>query len=388
MLARWGRLMRILIISLLLWCSMAGTATAATSGDLAADAPERYIVVPGDTLWGIAGRFLKDPWRWPELWKDNQDQIKNPHRIRPGDVLVLDRSAQEMRLKLLQSQPVLETVQLSPQIITTEHEPEPVPTIPVSAIGPFLSQPLVVTQNELDSAAHIVATPEDRVALGAGDIAYVQGITQEKGDKWRIFRRGNPLVDPDTKEALGYEAIYLGDAHVAKFGDVSTIDIVKSAQEVTNGDSLLPSVRDEVSSDYIPHAPGKKVAGRIIDIYSDLGETGADSIVVLNKGSRDGLDVGSVLAIYRDLNSPTYQVRDSPNIKYQAEPMGDRNSPVYGRVGPAGAEFKDEKNKPQVRLPEERYGLLMVFRTFDRTSYALVMSTSRPVSLLDTVVNP
>src|SRR5208283_138629 len=145
----------------------------------------------------------------------------------------VDRSAQEMRLKLLKSQPVLETVKLSPQMITKEHEPEPVPTIPAAAITPFLSQPLVVAQNELDSAARIVATQEDRVALGAGNIAYVQGITKEKGDKWRIFRRGDPLLDPDTKETLGYEAIYLGDARVIKFGNVSTIEIVKSSQEIT-----------------------------------------------------------------------------------------------------------------------------------------------------------
>ncbi len=391
MLARWGRLMRISIISLLLWCSMAGTAVAATSGDLAADAPERYIVVPGDTLWGIAGRFLKDPWRWPELWKNNQDQIKNPNRIRPGDVLVLDRSAQEMRLKLLKSQPVLETIRLSPQMITKEHEPEPVPTIPAAVITPFLSQPLVVAQNELDSAARIVSMQEDRVALGAGNIAYVQGITKEKGDKWRIFRRGDPLLDPDTKEMLGYGAIYLGDARVIKFGDVSTIEIVKSSLEITAGDSLLPITRDDVIDDYMPHAPGAKVAGRIIDIYGSLGEAGPNSIVVLNKGSRDSLDVGSVLAIYRDLNSPTYSVRDSPNIKYHDEPMGDRNSPVYGRVGPAGAEFNnDDKNKslPKAKLPNERYGLLMVFRTFDHVSYALVMNTNRPVNLFDTVTSP
>jgi hypothetical protein len=139
----------------------------------------------------------------------------------------------------------------------------------------------------------------------------------------------------------------------------------------------------------MPHAPGTKVAGRIINIYGDLGETGPNSIVVLNKGSRDGLETGSVLAIYRDLNSPTYSTRESPNIKYHNEPMGDRNSPLYGRTGPAGAEFKDtNKILPKVQLPDERYGLLMVFRTFDHVSYALVMSITRPVSLFDTVTNP
>ncbi|HUO44164.1 MAG TPA: LysM peptidoglycan-binding domain-containing protein [Burkholderiales bacterium] len=382
--------MRTSIISLLIWCGVAGSAVAASSGDLAADAPERYIVVPGDTLWSISARYLKDPWRWPELWKNNEDQIKNPHRIHPGDVLVLDRSAQEMRLKLLQSQPVLETVKLSPQVVATEHEPEPVPTIPAAAIAPFLSQPLVVAQNEFGSAARIVATQEDRVALGAGNIAYAAGITKEKGIDWRIFRRGDPLVDPDTKETLGYQVNYLGDARVTKFGDVSTIEIVKSDLEISADDTLLPAARDDVISDYLPHAPAAKVAGRIIDIYGDLGETGPNSIVVLNKGARDGLDPGSVLAIYRDLNSPTYQTRESPHIKYHYEPMGDRNSPIFGRTGPTGGDSGADKHQGvrKARLPDERYGLLMVFRTFDRVSYALVMNSSRPVTQFDTVTNP
>jgi len=381
--------MRTSIIALLLWCGAAGTAAAVTADDLAPGAPDRYIVVPGDTLWGISGRFLKSPWRWPELWKNNEAQIKNPNLIYPGDILILDRSAQEIRLKLLKTEPAVETVKLSPQIIAAPHEPKPVPTIPAESIAPFLSQPLVVSQNEFDGAARIVATEESRVVLGMGDTAYVQGIHQDNGNKWRIFRRGDPLVDPDSKETLGYQAAYLGDAQVVKFGEVSTVEIVKSAQEITTGDTLLPAARDSVVEDYVPHAPATAVAGRIISIYNDLYETGPLAIVVLNKGSRDGLDPGSVLAIFRDLNTQTYSVRESPHIKYHNEPMGDRNSPIYGRVGPAGAEFKDNnKNIPAAKLPEERYGLLMVFRTFDRVSYALVMDASRPVNVLDTVANP
>jgi len=357
MFPRWGKSMRNSIIALLLWCSAVSGATAVTADDLAADAPDRYIVVPGDTLWGIAGRFLKSPWRWSELWKNNQAQIKNPNLIYPGDVLILDRSALEVRLKLLKTQAAIETVKLSPQIIVTPHEPEPVPAVPVASIAPFLSQPLVVTQNELDGAAHIVATQEDRVALGMGNTAYVQGIDQKDGDKWRIFHRGDALIDPDTKEKLGYQAIYLGDARVVKFGDVSTVEIVKSTQEITTGDALLPASRD-VLQDFQPHAPAAAVTGRIINIYSNLFETGPLSIVALNKGASDGLDSGSVLAIYRDLNSPAYRL---------------------GSV-------QSKADHPD--LPNERYGLLMVFRVFDHVSYALVMSASRPVSVFDSVANP
>jgi len=388
-----------LIISLILLCSWITAAPAATTSDLAEGAPDRYIVVQGDTLWGIAKRFLKDPWKWGELWKMNQEQIRNPTRIYPGDVLVLDKSAEEMRLKLLRT----ETVKLSPQVRAAPLAPEPVPTIPAADIEPFLNKPLVIAQNQLVDAPRIVRTQENLPALGAGNVAYALGVTKEKGDYWQLFRPGPPLVDPISKEMLGYEAVFLGEAKVKKFGDVSTVEIISSPREIYAGDYLLPAPREVSFASYVPHAPGKKIDARIIAAYGSLYETGPNSIVTINKGARDGLEVGNVLAIYRNLNAPTYNLRETslwgrtgfiydeknPNTNYQNEPLGDRNSPLYGRVGPMGGQFKNDKtNIPIVTLPDERYGLLMVFRVFDRASYALIMNADLPVNVLDIATNP
>jgi hypothetical protein len=311
----------------------------------------------------------------------------------------LDRSAEELRLKLVRA----ETVKLIPEIRATERPPEAIPTIPTADIEPFLSKPLIIAHNQLTDAPRIVRTQESRVALGAGDIAYANGITKEKGLYWQVFRPGSPLIDPITNETLGYVAVYLGDAKVQRLGNVSTIDIVSAKQEIYAGDYLQAAPRDIALDGYLPHAPAKKIDGRIIALYDQLYETGPNAIITLNRGRRDGLEVGNVLAIYRNLNAPTFTLRESslwgrtgliynpdkPYTNYQNEPLGDRNSPIYGRIGPAGAEFRNDKtNVPIVELPDERYGLLLVFRVFDRASYALVMNASRPVNVLDIVGNP
>ena len=389
------------IISLIFLLSfgLAAIAATTTTPELRDDAPDSYTVVPGDTLWGIATRFLRDPWRWPELWRMNRDQVRNPHRIYPGDVLVLDRSAAEMRLSM-QRRP---TVRLSPQVRATPLEAEPIPTIPTADIEPFLSKPLVITRNYLDTAPRIVRTQENRVAIGAGNVAYVDGITREQGEYWYLFRPGSAFVDPVTKEILGYEAIYLGDARVTRFGQISTVEIVKSPIEITAGDRLLPAPRDTALDSYVPRPPGKPIDGHIIAAYGALYEVGPNAIVTLSKGARDGLEVGHVLAIYRNLNVATNQLRESalwgrtglfydeknPKHNYHNEPLTGRDGPIYGRIGPFGARFKDDKtNLPSATLPDERYGLLMVFRVFDRASYALVLNADRPVNVLDVVTNP
>lgn len=391
--------MRKSIISLIILSCWVTVAPAASTSDLAEGAPDRYTVVPGDTLWGIAGRFLKDPWKWADLWKMNQDQIRNPNRIYPGDVLVLDKSAEEMRLKLQR----IETVNLLPQIRVSPLPPEPVQAIPTSVIEPFLSKPLVIAQNELARAPRIVRTQENRVSLGAGNIAYVQGITKDQGNYWQVFRAGAALIDPETSETLGYEAIYLGEAAVAKFGDVSTIDIVSSPLEIYAGDYLLPAPREVALTSYVPHSPVRKIDARIIAAYGSLYETGANSIVAISKGARDGLEVGHVLALYRNLNASNYQMRESalwgrtgliydeknPKAKYVNEPLATRDSPLWGRTGPMSHKYRNDKTTlPSPQLPDERYGLMMIFRVFDRASYALIMNASRPVSLIDIATNP
>ena len=381
--------MRKAIISLILLITPVWFAVAAEPAALKDNAPDRYTVQKGDTLWGISGRYLKEPWRWPELWKMNQEQLKNPHLILPGDVLVLDRGAAGgAQLSMV----ALDTVRLEPKIRVERSERNAVPSIAPAAIEPFLSRPLVVSANELEGAARIVATAESRVTLGAGDRAFVQGITKAQGNQWQLFRRGDALIDPDTNELLGYEATYLGEAVVSQHGEVATIDIVKSVQEIYRDDRLLPLGKQTPVFAYLPHPPAKKIKGRIISAYGGLNETGPLSIVVLSKGSRDGLAVGHVLAIERSQTSALY---------------AQRTEPLFGRSGLSGNDaprtYRTEPLPPRdviigkgetvtregiAKLPDDRYGLLMVFRTFDRASFALIMEASRQVAVSDFVTTP
>ena len=316
---------------------------------LADNAPDRHVVVPGDTLWGISAQFLKEPYRWPEIWRLNQEQVKNPHLIYPGQVVVLDRSGNRPQLKIVRE--VAER-KLEPHIYVTDNKTA-IPSIPPQAIEPFLSEPLVVAANTLDLAPRIVATQEDRVFVGAGNLAYATGV-KEKAKLWQIYRPGKALIDPDSKETLGVEAVYLGSARMTREGEPASFEIISSRQEIGRGDRLLPAAPPAIVS-YAPHAPDKAISGRIISVYGGVGEGGRYSIVALSRGLREGLEVGHVLAIYR-----------------------------------SGQEVKNRfEGKQEVyKLPDERYGLLFVFRVFDRVSYALVMNISRPVAPGDLVRTP
>jgi len=387
--------MRNTIISLIFLLISVPPAIAASTGDLKDSAPDRYIVIKGDTLWSISGRYLKEPWRWPELWKMNEDHIKNPHLIYPGDAIVLDRSAGQAHLRVEGgpgSASGAQTVRLSPRVRVEQMGPKPVPSIPPSVIEPFLAKPLVVGVDELNTAARIVATQESRVALGMGATAYAEGISKGQGAIWQIFRRGDPLTDPDTGEVLGYVAIFLGEARVVDFGDVSKIEITRANQEIYRDDRLLPVGKQTAVFSYVPHSPKSSVRGRIISTYNNLFESGPRSIVALSKGSNDGLRVGTVLAIFRNQQYSRFPLRTSPlwgeqglggagQIEYRPEELNTRTSPVFSRPEPLNEEIL-------ARLPDERYGLVMVFRTFDRAAFALVMEASRPVQLNDVVSNP
>ena len=331
---------------------------------LADHVPDRYVVVPGDTLWGISAKFLKDPWRWPDVWGLNKEEIKNPHWIYPGDVIVLDLSGKTPRLRKDGQTAArgegeewrLMDAKLSPTIRKYPLSIGAVSSIPVTAIQPFLSRPLVVGEEELNSAPTLVAGPENRVVLSAGDIAFAKGLVWEEQPTWSVFRPGRTLIDPDTKETLGHEAVYLGEARITEFGEVSTVLITKTAQEIAPGDRLarLPAVQGLA---YVPHAPDSPVKARIIAGPSGtFSEIAPLQVVIINHGRREGTQIGDVLALYRDRPSVT---------------------PAYA----AG-------RKEKVRLPAERYGLVFVFRVFEKVSYALVMDSTQPVNVNDVVQNP
>jgi len=321
--------------------------------------PDRYVVVKGDTLWDISGKFLTQPWRWPELWNMNRAQIKNPDLIYPGDVMVLDNSGTSPQLRLIKNAKYAPggktVVKLSPAI-RIEARSTAIPAIPTADIQPFLSQPLVIEENGLDGAATIVALEEGRAAVGAGDVIYVDRLNPAISDLWQVFRRGAALIDPDTKVTLGYEAIYLGDGKVSAGGTPATVQLLNSSQEIIIGDKLLPMPR-ESNLNYVPHAPDKQINARIISVYGGaaISESGRNSIVSINKGQSDGLEAGHVLALYR-----------------------------HG----ASVKSADAEKDSTIKLPDERYGLAFVFRTFSRVSYALIINSSRAVHISDNAQTP
>ncbi len=369
-----------------LWAAVgsAGAQSQATpAAAIKADAPDRYTVQRGDTLWGISGRYLDKPWSWPQLWDMNRDQVRNPHRIYPGDVLVLDRATGQLRV---------DTVKLSPSV-RREDISQAVPTIPAGAISAFISRPMVVSETELENSPRIMATQENRVVVGTGNVAFVKGLTKEMGAAWQIYRRGDKLVDPDSGETLGYMALYLGEARVRQFGDISRIEIINSTQEIYTDDRLLPAGKEAPQFAYVPRAPNAKVQGRVIAMNDNLWETGKYFVVSLSKGAKDGVEVGHVLALYRSQNAARYNLRTSPLFgregptgndarrTYYEERLTPRDGPIYPTTTPVN-------DADLANLPDERYGLVMVFRTFDRASFALVMESSRPVSLSDIVTTP
>lgn len=381
----------------------ADAATRVTQADLAADAPSEYTVVKGDTLWGIAGRFLKDPWKWPQIWQMNQDQIKNPHLIYPGDVVRLDRSGAYPYLSLAgggsAAEAAANVVRLEPRVRVEPLETA-IPSIPGSVIGPFLSQPLVVEVDGLDHAPAILATEESRVIIGAGDTAYADRIAPTDGINWQVFRPGTPLRDPETGEILGYEARYVGDARVRRHGHPTTLQITKARQEINRGDRLAPA-RETSFPTYMPRSPGKPIRGSIMSVDGGVSELGQFQVITINRGARDGVEVGHVLASYHRGETINASTGRGGADFYSAAPrwlagLDLRPNPVVPEP-PRVVQTKTVEGKVvtvappasgPLKLPDERNGLVFVFRVFDKLSYALVMRATRPIYIGDVVQTP
>lgn len=344
---------------------------------LADGAPDRYIVKTGDTLWGISSKFLKDPYRWGELWKMNAEDVRNPHRIYPGQVIALDKSGNQPRLRL-------ETI-VEPRREYVDPLRKGIPSIAAQDIEPFLSEPRVIDDNGLlDVAPRVVALQENRVVAGAGDIVYATEVTaahkllraSHHGEPrfapspagttavaaktgaepkiWQLFRPVKPLADPDTKETLGYEAVFLGTARLTQAGVPSSFLVLTSKMEIQRDDQLLPAPPQDVPS-YIPRAPTKPINGKVLAIYSGVTFGGPQTVVTLNRGAADGLEVGHVLAVDAAGKLVTNRYQDT---------------------------------RTDYQLPDTRNGLMFVFRVFDRVSYAMVMSATTPVVVGDFVHTP
>jgi len=335
----------------------------ATEVDLNPDHPEKHIVVRGDTLWDISGLFLKDPWYWPKIWQVNP-QIDNPHLIYPGDVITLVYH---------DGQPVLELTRgstaykMSPEVREIQLE-SAISTIPLNAISAFLTRPRVVGEEVLDSAPYIVAGSEERLISGAGDKVYVRNIDEAAGDHYSVFRSGQIYRDPETAEILGYEAIYTADAVVDVMGDPSTVKLRETTREVMNGDRLLPVIADNYEMNFIPRPPEQGLDGQIIAVFDGVSQVGQYQVVVLNKGERDNLEIGHVLSIFQA-------------GKLVIDPI------LSGREGETffDTENKDKDRNAKVTLPDEHAGVAMVFKIFEKVSYAIIMKATHAIHINDRV---
>jgi hypothetical protein len=366
-----------------------------TMGDLAPDAPSTYTVVKGDTLWGISSKFLKDPWRWPQIWQKNRDQIKDPHWIYPGDVIRLDTSGGEPRLVVgggsggTAADAEANVVKLDPRV-RAEPLRAAIPSIPGNAIAAFIGQPLVVEVGAMDRVPSVVATEESRVVVGAGDTVYVDRMVPSDGINWQIFRPAEALKDPDTGEILGYEAKYVGDARVRRHGDPATLTVTKASMEVNRGDRLMPA-REAVFPTYMPHAPSKPIRGTIMSVVGGVLELGVYNVITINRGARDGLDVGTVLASYHRGAVVPRVTGDAWNMPHWMRDWDIRDNPVVPEPPEAaqpGEKVRAMRATGPIQLPDERNGLVFVFRVFDKMSYAMVMKATRPIYVGDVVQTP
>ena len=334
--------------------------------ELTENAPDTYTVKRGDTLWHISGMFLKSPWRWPELWGMNLEQIHNPHLIYPGQLLVLEKIDGMARLKLGSTVGGPgDTVKLSPSIRSESSESAAISSIPMNLIAPFLTDAMIFDANELARAPRIVAGEEGHLMLGRGNILYVGG---ELGNtrNWQVFREPKPLVDPDTKQVLGYEARYVGSAERKQDGESrpgaqsgglsvpSTFVMTSNREDAQVGDRLVPaSVRD--FAPFVPHPPANPIDGKIVSLYGDALSGATNQIVSLNRGARDGLERGTVLALWHE-----------------------------GAI----THDKSVEKGPLIKLPDERIGIVFVFRVFDRMAYGLLLDTTQTTLPGDRVSQP
>ncbi|MFI4939176.1 MAG: LysM peptidoglycan-binding domain-containing protein [Burkholderiales bacterium] len=325
------------------------------------NAPDQHTVVRGDTLWGISGQFLQHPWCWPQVWGVNRAQINDPHWIYPGQIVYLDRIAGRLRLGTPTGSTAVQanesgSFHLSPQVRTQNLTGDAIASIPTNVIEPYLSQPLVLNENDLNDNPRIMATDEGWVVIGKGDHAYVRG-DLKGGTSFQIFRPGAPMKDPGTAKIIGYEAVYLGTAKLiraAKTADEANVfTIVSAKEEIEVGDRLMP-VTPQPLINYMPHPPAQPTTSRIVSIYEGLTHAGQNQIVSINRGKKDGIDIGTVLDLYR-----------------------------------FGATVRDRTDHGKaVKLPDEQYGSLFVFRVFENISYGLIMEVRDSVRVGDVAKSP
>jgi LysM repeat protein len=314
---------------------------------LAEGHPTEYVVQEGDTLWDISATFLRDPWFWPEIWYVNPD-IENPHLIYPGDVLGLVYIEGRTRITNVRAS----TYRLSPQARSTPLS-EAVMSIPYDTIAAFLSSGVILEKKQVDSLPYLLQTRGDHLIASAGNDVYVRGTGNDSpGSRYNVVKIGDPLYDPDDNRLIGYHGNLIGEATLKRGGDPATVGLTRSSQEALMGDRLVPE-NVELPMHYFPTAPSTEIDGRIIAVNGGVSQIGQYMVVVINRGSSHGLSVGDVLTVFQ-----------------------------------SGKKISDRVSGGSVTLPDEAEGTMMVFKTYDRISYGLIMEATDAIHILDAVRNP
>ena len=339
------------------------------------DYPREYTVKKGDTLWDIANMFLKDPWYWPEIWYRNP-QVANPHLIYPGDILTLIYVDGKPQIQLSRgedgvirretsatTQTGLKVVKLQPSIHRQSLD-EAIPTIPNDAVRQFLTRPRVVTQEQWEAAPYIVGSDDAHLILGADNKIYIRGELDKERIRYSVFRQGKRLEDPDSGDLLGFEIVYAGEARIEQYGSPSSGMLISTSREVLVGDRLLPTDKSTIDQIYFPRVPENEVDGTVVSLFDALFGVAKYQIVVINRGTDAGLEVGHLLATYE-----------------KGELARDRFL-EHKKVA------RGEAKKLMVQLPDERSGIMMIFKTFDRVSYGLILNSTRVIHKGDKVGNP
>lgn len=370
--------------------------------ELAPNAPETYTVRQGDTLWSIAGRFLRDPWRWREVWRSNSD-IANPNKIYPGDRLRLTMVGGEPRISVDRGgerqvgySGDMRVVKLSPRVRVTPLKKE-IPTIPIASVAPFLTQPYVADSDAIKNAPYVVGFPDEHIVAGLGDSIYVRSIQDTAVQRFQVLRPGEPYRDPDTNALLGYEAAFVANADLERVGDPAKLSIARVEREVAIGDRVIPASLDEPLTNFFPKPAPAGLRGRIIAVLGGVSQVGLYDVVVINKGTEDKVSIGDVFEVYRGGTKARDQVRQGGfTHNWRDESPLDKEF-WYGQDSKVQGFLHDEPIPPTVHVskprstyvkPFERSGILMVFRTFERVSFALVLDADRTMRIRDRIGPP
>jgi hypothetical protein len=330
-----------------------------------AESPQTYIVLEGDTLWDISTVFLRDPWFWPEIWFKNP-QVENPHLIYPGDTLAIVYVGGERRVQLLsrgadgavlaQTAGGLKVVKVNPRVRSKSIDAT-IPSIPIESIRHMLERPLIIDEDTLNDSAYVLSSLDNHLINSVNDKLYVRKLDTTQGiGRYHIYRPHRPLFDPITNELLGYEAIYVGESRLLLRGDPASVRVTNSEREILRNDRVIPMDNTSFERDFFPKPPSTDVSGEIVALVDSISKSGAFQTIAINLGNRDGIESGNILRIRRN-----------------------------GDVIP---DLNEKDPNFSVRLPDEKIGMAMVIRSFEKMSYALIMEASMPISIQDYVESP